>query len=286
VAPAAVAGLAAPTAVLSLRLLWEDLLGTQRDVGYAIQAILLETFLLAGPLLAALVAGLADPALALAVVVAANVGGSLGFAATHAARRWRPRPDVQRSRWGALASSGVRTLALVALPLGAAVGVIEVAAVAFAGEHGDAAAGGVALAALAAGSLMAGFVYGSRSWPGSASGRYVFLVGALAVTMIPLPLAGSLVTFIILMAVSGMAWAPITATSFAVLDDVARPDTVAESVSWQTAMLLAGMAVGYGVGGALIDAAGASSTLWTSPALGAIALVLAVTRSGSLHVDV
>ncbi|MEY2517538.1 MAG: hypothetical protein QOJ89_4896 [bacterium] len=116
VAPATLAGVAAPMVGPSLRLLWDGLLGTDREAG--------------------------------------------------AARRWRPRADAQRLAWGALASPGIRSLTLVGLPLGAAIGVIEVAAPAFAGEHGDAALGGVALAALAAGSLVAGLVYGGAPGPG------------------------------------------------------------------------------------------------------------------------
>ncbi len=280
--PAVVSGLAAPNVGPALRLLWDDLLGGARDVGYAMQTVLAEAFLLIGPLVAAALAGLADPVIALGVVVAANVGGSLTFAATRPARRWRPRADIVRSGWGALESAGIRTLTVVALPLGAAVGVIEVAAPAFAGERGDAAAGGIALAALAAGSLLAGLVYGARSWPGAAGTRYVVLVGALAITLVPLPLAASLGAFIALMGMSGVAWAPIAATSYAVLDDVSRPDAVAESVSWITAMFVAGMAAGYSGGGALIDATDASTALWAAPALGALALALAAAGSRTL----
>jgi MFS family permease len=282
VVPATLAGVAAPTVGPSLRLLWDDLLGADRDVGYAMQTILAEAFLLIGPLVAAALAGLADPRVALAAVAVANVGGSLSFAATGAARRWRPRADVRRTASGALGSSGIRTLTLVTLPLGAAVGVIEVGAPAFAGEHGDAALGGVALAALAGGSLVAGLVYGGRSWPGAAGTRYVAIVGLLAVSMVPLPLAGSVATFVALMGLAGIAWAPMTAAMFAVVDDVAGPGTVAESVGWTTAMYMGGMALGYSGGGALVDAVGASPALWACPALGGLALVLATVRARTL----
>lgn len=281
-APAALAGVAAPTVGPSLRLLWDDLLGGERDVGYAMQTVLAESFLLIGPLVAAALAGLADPVLALIVVMVANVGGTLAFAATRPARRWRPRADIVRSRGGALASPGLRTLTLASLPLGAAIGVIEVAAPAFAGERGDAAFGGVALAALAAGSLVAGLAYGARAWSAAAGRRYVLLIGVIALTMLPLPLARSLVVFVALMGLSGVAWAPLAATSYAVLDDVASPGTLAESIGWITAMFVAGMAVGYSSAGALVDAGGASSALWASPALAAAALALAVARSRTL----
>ena len=282
VVPAAVAGIAAPIVGPSLRLLWDDLLAGDREVGYAMQTVMAEAFLLIGPLVAAALAGLADPVIALGVVAAANVGGSLSFAAAGPARRWRPRGEVQRVARGALTSAGIRTLTLVALPLGAAIGVIEVCAPAYAGEHGDAAAGGIALAALAAGSLLAGLVYGGRSWPGTAGGRYLALVGLLTITVLPLPLAGSLVAFVALMGVSGIAWAPIGATAYAILDDVARPDTVAESVSWITATFTAGMAAGYSGGGTLAEAGSASSALWSAPLLAGAALVLAAARRRTL----
>lgn len=282
VACAAVAGVAAPIVGPSLRLLWDDLLGGEREVGYAMQTVLAEAFLLIGPLVAAALAGLADPLIALGVVAVANVGGSLSFAATNASRRWRPRTELRRLGRGALGSPGIRTLTLVALPLGAGIGVIEVAAPAFAGEHGDAAVGGIALAALAGGSLVAGLVYGGRSWSSAAGRRYIALVGLLTLTLLPLALAGSLLAFVVLMALSGIAWAPIAATSYAVLDDVARPDTVAESVSWITATFTAGMAAGYSAGGALVDELSASSALWGAPLLAAAALALAAARAKTL----
>jgi hypothetical protein len=40
----------------------------------------------------------------------------------------------------------------------------------------------------------------------------------LAITMVPLPLAGSFATFVALMGLAGIAWAPMTAAMFAVLD--------------------------------------------------------------------
>ncbi len=282
VVPAAIAGIAAPIVGPSLRLLWDDLLEGDREVGYAMQSVMAEAFLLIGPLVAAALAGLADPVIALVVVAAANVGGSLSFAAASPARRWRPRGEVRRVAGGALASAGIRTLTLVALPLGAAIGVIEVCAPAYAGEHGDPATGGIALAALAAGSLLAGLVYGGRSWPRAAGGRYIALVGLLTVTLLPLPLADSLVAFVALMGLSGIAWAPIGVTSYAILDDVARPDTVAESVSWITATFTAGMAAGYSGGGALVDASSASSALWGAPLLAGAGLGLAAARRRTL----
>lgn len=282
VTAAALAGSSAPTVGPALRLLWPDLLGDEREVGYAVQTVLSEAFLLIGPLIAAALAGLGDPLLALVIVAVANVSGTVSFAAMGASRRWRPSESVHRTRAGALRRAGVRTMVAVALPLGGAIGVIELAAPAVAREHGDAALGGVALAALAAASLVGGLLYGARTWPGSAATRYIALTAALVVLLLPLPLADSFATFVALMALSGLAWAPLSATAFALYDDVADAGTMAEAVTWNGAMLLLGMAAGTSIGGRLIETAGPSQALWTAPCLAAVGLLVATLNRASL----
>ena len=61
----------------------------------------------------------------------------------------------------------MRALLTVLLAFGVAVGIVQVAVPAFADAHGSAATGGLLLAALSAGNLTGGLVYGARSWPGS-----------------------------------------------------------------------------------------------------------------------
>src|SRR6185503_4815003 len=101
------------------------------------------------PVLVALIAAVASPAAA--VLVAAAIGGigGLGFSLTAASRRWRGVPHAV-GPLGPLHAGGVRTLFVVLLAFGTAIGVLQ-----------------VALAAIAAGSLCGGIVYGSRRWPGS-----------------------------------------------------------------------------------------------------------------------
>ena len=68
---------------------------------------------------------------------------------------------------GPLGAAGMRTVFGVLVAFGTAVGIVQVAVPAFAAERGSAATGGVLLAALSAGSLIGGLVYGARPWPGS-----------------------------------------------------------------------------------------------------------------------
>ena len=70
----------------------------------------------------------------------------------------------------------MRTVFAVLGAFGIAVGIVQVALPAFADERGDAAAGGLLLAALSAGSLAGGLVYGARTWPGTAAVRLASVI--------------------------------------------------------------------------------------------------------------
>ena len=96
-------------------------------------------------------------------------------AATDGPRRWRgERHDVG---WvGPLAAAGMRTLAVVLLAFGTAIGIVQVLLPAFADERGSAETGGLLLALLSGGSLIGGLVYGARSWPGPPRRRLATLM--------------------------------------------------------------------------------------------------------------
>ena len=81
------------------------------------------------------------------------------------------------SSWlGPLSAAGMRALLAVLLAFGVAVGIVQVAVPAFADAHGSAATGGFLLAALSAGNLAGGLVYGGRSWPGTLARRLTVLL--------------------------------------------------------------------------------------------------------------
>ena len=95
---------------------------------------------------------------------ALGAGDALAFTMTPVSRRWRGTPH--EVGWlGPLGAPGMRTVFAVLVAFGSAVGIVQVAVPAFAADRGSAATGGVLLAALSAGSLVGGLVYGTRSGP-------------------------------------------------------------------------------------------------------------------------
>lgn len=223
----------------------------------------------AGPLVAAALVALAEPALALVVAGGLVLVGGLAFASTAVSREWSGEAS-QRSWLGPLAAPGMRLLVLASVPAGAVIGVLEIAAPAFADERGSGASGGIALAALAAGALIGALVYGSRTWPGSLPWQYTALLAAFAVLLIPAQLTDSIVALAPLLFLGGLAMGPVTATQFGLIDHVAPPGTATEALTWIIIAFTAGVALGTVAGGLMHEAYDAQAAL----ALASVAAML------------
>lgn len=92
---AAVAGALLPPISASLRALWPSLLeGPElRSSAYALEASLQEVLFVVGPLLVAVLAGVASSGVALAVAALAGGVGTLFFALSGPVRAWRPEEE-------------------------------------------------------------------------------------------------------------------------------------------------------------------------------------------------
>jgi MFS family permease len=138
---AVVAGAALPPVSSVTRTLWPVLLGGDAgllNAAFALDSVLIELVFVVGPLLAAGIAVLADPAGALAVSAAAVVFGTAAFTSLAPVRELERSPQVRRGLLGALDSAGMRTLALVTLPVGFSFGAIEITLPAYGEARGAA----------------------------------------------------------------------------------------------------------------------------------------------------
>ena len=115
---------------------------------------------------------------------------ALAFTATVRLAPLARRRRTTSAGWARSARPGCATVFGVLAAFGTAVGIVQVAVPAFAAARGSAAPGGVLLAALSAGSLIGGLVYGARSWPGSAPRRLAVLLLGLGAAFALLAVAG------------------------------------------------------------------------------------------------
>jgi MFS family permease len=281
---AAIAGLLLPPSISTLRTIWATLTRTpeEQQAANALQSVVLDLVNVVGPLLGGALAAAASPTAALAVSGTCMLLAGLAFALSAPARAFRPE-RVARSRLGALSTAGLRTLALVSVPGGMAIGVLDVAAPAFADDRGSGAAGAVPLAAMAAGSVAGALVYGARRWSSPAAVRFVRLHALLALALGVAALATSVPVLALLLLGVGLVLGPITTTTFGLLDELAARGTTTEALTWVIAAFSAGAAGGSAIAGAVHEGAGGQAALATACAVAAVALALLVLRRGTLH---
>jgi MFS family permease len=283
VVAAALAGLLMPPSVSALRTLWATLIRSaeEQQAANALQSVALELVNIAGPLLGGALAAAASPDAALTVSSACMLLAGGAFALSAPARAFRPEP-VERTRLGALATRGVRTLVVLSLPAGMAIGVLEVAAPAFADDRGSGAAGAIPLAAMAAGSVAGALVYGARRWTAASAVRFVRLHVALAAGVALAILATSVPVLTFVLLAVGLVLGPITTTTFELLDELAARGTATEALTWLIAAFSGGAAAGSAIGGALHDGAGARAALAAAAAGVLATLAVLVLRRATL----
>ena len=250
------AGFAVPPIGASIRSLWAMLVEDPllRQSAFALDAVTVEVAFILGPLLIALVIGVASPTAAVLVNVGLTILGSVLFGISRASREWRGEPHGLGLA-GPLRAAGVRILIGVALGIGMAVGAAELGMTALAADDGLRQLGGVLVATQAAGSLVGGLIYGSRDLSVHAANRLAVLAAALALSTIPLVAAPSLEAAFPLALISGLALAPAVSVLYSLLDVVSPPGTATEATGWTLTAFVAGASAGAGLAGAAVNAA-------------------------------
>jgi predicted MFS family arabinose efflux permease len=276
-------GACLPQVPAAMRSLWSVLVEDEerRQAAYAMVAIVFEVSVVAAPALVAAIITVASPAAATAAAAVLASGAALAFAATGASRRWRG--EAHAVGWlGPLSAPGVRTVFAALAALGGAIGIVQVAVPAFTAEGGSAETGGLLLAALSAGSLAGGVVYGARSWPGRPATRLALMLTALAGACALLATAGSNLGLGAMLLAVGVLLAPTTIVGSALLDVVAPAGTVTEAFTVMIMGIVAGNAAGNALGGAIVDGPGYETAALASAAIAAAGAATTYARRSSL----
>lgn len=284
---ATLAGASFPPVAGVLRALWPALLGERRELlvaAFALDSVLVELIFTLGPLLAALLAAVGASSWALIASAGFAVTGSLAFATRAPVRTYAPGVQHGREtggRLGALRSPGVRTLALVMLPIGFCIGSIEVAFPAFGEALGSRALGGPLLAAWSIGSGIGGLAFGARA-PAASGRALVVLAAAMPLATMPLALATSFWAMAPLAVLAGLAIAPLMITANQLIGGVAPRGALTEAYVWPLTALFAGVALGNGASGALIDHLDWHAAFVAATAVGCAAVLVAYLRRATL----
>jgi predicted MFS family arabinose efflux permease len=172
------------------------------------------------------------------------------------------------------------------LPVGFAIGALEVAVPAFSHEQSRAELAGVLLATWSMGSAVGGLVYGARVRRSPLPLVHQRLTLLLPLGFLPLLVAPSMAAMAVLLVPAGLFIAPIIATRNELASQTAPPGTKTEALTWPLTALVGGIALGAAAGGALIDASD-----WHAAALAAVlsaaaGALVATARRSTLHAAV
>ncbi|WRZ92602.1 MFS transporter [Streptomyces sp. NBC_01007] len=241
-----------------------------------------------GPVLAAFLCGTVSPEAGMLVGSALLMTGVLLFAAQ---RSTQPPPQPRATSASPALAPGMPPLLLSFLATGAVFGAMEVVTIAFADERGHRSAAGAVLALQAAGSCVAGLLYGAvaGSVPSSDSSlpvrRYVLCVGAMAV-LLTLPLlavrlTGSLPVLAGALLVAGMATAPTMVTGMTLVQRRTPEGRLNEGMTLAVTGLLGGIAGGSAVGGWVVEHVSPAAGYAVPVAAATVALAIAALGAGA-----
>ncbi|MFV0129662.1 MFS transporter [Streptomyces sp. HMX112] len=229
-----------------------------------------------GPVLAAFLCAALFPQAGTLVGAALLLTGVLLFAAQRATEP-PVRPRAGRGARAPLRSPGMPALLAVFLATGAVFGSMEVVTLAFV----DGPAAGAVLALQAAGSCVAGLVYGRTGRTARLRTCLAAMTALMALPLLaatgtgsPLPLAGALL-------VAGMATAPTMVTGMTLVQRLTPDDRLNEGMTLAVTALLGGIAAGAASGGWTVEHLSAGAGYAVPVTAAAVALCLAaVTTAG------
>ncbi|MEU3839725.1 MFS transporter [Streptomyces sp. NPDC028635] len=185
-----------------------------------------------------------------------------------------PHPREQHGGGSALRAKGLQVLVATFVATGTIFGSVDVVTVAFADEQGHKSAASVVLALYAAGSCVAGIVFGLLRFTGSPARRWLLGVCAMGVSMIPLLLVGNLPFLAAALFLAGLSIAPTMITTMALIEEHVPRAHLTEGMTWVSTGLAVGVALGSSVAGWVIDSAGARAGYGVPAVSGAVAVAV------------
>ncbi|MER7841771.1 MFS transporter [Streptomyces sp. NPDC096040] len=266
---------AVPSLGAMIRARWAALYrGTpQLHTAYSFESVVDEVCFIFGPIISIGLSTVwfpeAGPLLA-ACFLAAGVFWLTAQRATEPA----PHPREQDGRGSALGAPGLQVLVATFVATGAIFGAVDVVTVAFADERGHKGAASVVLALYAAGSCLAGVVFGLLRFAGKPERRWLLGICAMAVSMIPLLLVGNLPLLAVALFVAGLSIAPTMITTMSLIEKHVPRAKLTEGMTWVSTGLAVGVALGSSVAGWVIDAAGARAGYGVPAVSGAVAVAV------------
>ena len=179
---------------------------------------------------------------------------------------------------------GLRVLFVVGASVGAILGTLEIALVAFADEVRAKSMSGVLIAGLALGSMASGIGWGTVHWRLPLRRRLAGVLVLLTVLSVPLILVRDIWVMVPFVVLAGVAVSPSLISSFTLAEVLVPRAAVTEAFTWIGTALGLGVAIGASVAGKIVDVAGANAGFLVATVAAALAAVTVAACQRLLHV--
>jgi MFS family permease len=284
-ASAGLAGACIPPVSSMIRVRWTHLLrGSHRlPTALAMESVVDEFVFIVGPVLVTFLSttGHATSGVVTAFTLAAV--GSLLFAAQTKTEP-PPTPHEHRNGPSAIRTPGLRVLFVVGTAVGAILGTLEIALVAFADQENAKSLSGVLIAGLALGSMASGIGWGTVHWRLPLRLRLVAVLVLLTVCSLPLLFVTDVWVMLPFVVLAGVAVSPSLISSFTLAEVLVPRAAVTEAFTWIGTALGLGVAIGASVAGKVVDVYGANAAFLVATVAAAVAAVVVGLFQRLLHV--
>lgn len=275
---AAVSGAAMPQVGSSVRARWSHVVRdkVQLQTAFAVEAVNDELVFIVGPTLVTLLATSVHPLAGLGTAAVAGLLGTLALTSLRATEppAHRPHPDVSRRE--AMGWRHLGPMVVCSFAMGVLFGGCEVATVAFADELGRTSVSGPLLAVWALGSLISGAATGTIRFRTGHRTRFSWGLLGLGLLMVPLPFVEGFLSLGLVLFLAGFAISPTLIAATAWIEETVPATRITEGITVFSTGLVAGVAPGAAVVGAVVDQAGASAAYWVPAFAGLGGAVIAL----------
>jgi MFS family permease len=274
---AGLAGACIPPVSSMIRVRWTHLLrGSHRlPTALAMESVVDEFVFIVGPVLVTFLSTTGHATSGVVTAFALAAAGSLLFAAQGRTEP-PPAPHEHRNGPSAMRVRGLRVLFVVGAAVGAILGTLEIALVAFADERGVKPMAGVLIAALALGSMASGIGWGTVHWRTPLRRRLAAVLVLMTLLSVPLLLVRDVWLMVPFVVLAGVAVSPSLISSFTLAEVLVPRASVTEAFTWIGTALGLGVALGASVAGKVVDAAGANMSFVVATVAAAVATVVVV----------
>ena len=255
IAAAAAAGASFPPITVCMRTYMRRALTDEAllSAAFSAESVLIEVIFIVGPLVVAVFAATAAPALAVWFSAGCALVGTLVFLRSPALQDWRIERRSATGLLGPLAGRDFAHLVVIVLCFATAFGFLEIGITAYAVETSDAALAGVLLGLMSAGSALGGLAYGSRAWHAPLARQFAAALALTAAGLAVLAAPWQPWLFAVWSLLAGVAIAPALIIQSMLVTKTASTEHSTEAFTWTTSALLAGVGIGLAFGGILLE---------------------------------